>query len=175
MALHSLPEVGSSVQLSFSEEISRRPTRDNLKSSNDTANFTAATLNGWAFDAACAYPKWLAQPSFLLQWCPKDTATSIESYTFTTTDACNWQQHFNSCGELRIAGVLPVLEFGLMAVDSPDASGRGGTTIHITGGLLTSATHQPVGESNKTSNGVLSFECRHSANGKVEFRTSLSR
>lgn len=174
MATHSLPELGNSVLLSFSEEISRRPIKDNVERSINTSNLTTAILSDWAFDAACAYPKWLAQPGFLLQWRPKDIATSTKIYSFDTAGASKLQQNFDSCGELRVAGVFSVLEFGPTMFDSTDATGGGVTTIHITGGLLTSATRQPARASKRFS-GTISFECRHTKNGEIELRTALSR
>jgi len=175
MATHSLPEGGPSTLLSFSEEFSRLPLRS--KNGIEVTELTTATLTDWAFDAASAYPKWLAQPGFLLQWCPKDLTISAENFSSESSAARNLNELSKSDGyggALRFGGLIPVLEFGPTTFAHTASSGGGVANIHITGGLLTLATHEPA-RRKKASCGILSFECRHSSSGEIEFRTALSR
>lgn len=170
--------------LSFSEEVSRVPPWGK-HDGGAAARVNAATLDAWAYDAACRYPAWLAQSGFILKWLPNDLAPSAERLTpgggqTSATGADCRKEALRPGGEggvLQLARMVPVLAFGPVggstAADRASSSGGHAAEIPITGGLLTLVASAPSTTGGRPF-GTLSFACRQTANGELEFRTALS-
>jgi hypothetical protein len=183
MAPDPLPGHEPAALLSFSEEVSRVPPWDKHHGSA-AATVNAATLDAWAHDAACRYPLWLAQSGFLLQWHPNELAGGAERFTagaveYSPTGAACCKEALRPCGGggvLLLAGGVPVLEFGPVGSTSDDRAYAGGRAadIPIMGGLLTFVTRAPSTNGGLPC-GTLTFACRQTENGELEFRTALSR